>query len=256
MQANAKATVRITERDGSRRNRPPHRPLLALGLPAALLAVVLAAAGCASKKASPKKAAPAENAAGVVNTVGRESGGSRIAEAKKLPAGSPVTVRIAGTAETNLAAWPDACQLLSEDQVKAIVPGEYKLAVRGTFSPVRPFGLGKLTKHDRCEWQFGTNGSRITLDITGEEPPTLGLAVFNNAEKQAKAHKQPVYDPLADGTRCYFDGGGLSCVHADWRFTLYGNVAQADGTQDASSKAIQERWLVPAASLIGPLLRS
>ncbi len=120
-------------------------------------------------------------------------------------------------------------------------------------------GGGASPNPTDCKWQLGTGEvvSNITLSLFDQN--SLSIPSFEDAVERAKAEGSPVYEGMPGGTRCVWEISSLNCIHGNWRFNVSGEVRNPDGTSpgkryDADSPELQQKWLVPIASLVGPLL--
>ena len=217
--------------------RPALRPRAAL-----LVLAVVGLAGCSgpaipgNAAAAPGSATPTRTASGVTE-LGPQSGDARLAAAQKLPGGTPVTIELDGEGETDRSKWPDACTLVTKDQIKAIVPGDYELVAEGAGPGASSRdGSGTSSKPTECSWKLGageSNVSKITVSLFDQN--SLMPGIFTDKVARAKADGGPQYEGLPDGTRCVWDLGNLDCLHGKWRFFVSGVVWNPDSPTDRTT---------------------
>jgi hypothetical protein len=160
--------------------------------------------------------------------------------------------------------WPDACNLTTEAQLKALDPAITGVAGTPVGQKATMLGgSGGVTPNNAdCKWTLATTydaaygaGSVSYVDISFWEidsgaPQTYRQAL---ADAQSNAKQYPAqfgsYQNLPGGTSCFYNGNELQCLKGDVDFDVMGSKFSGAGMTD-SVTWIQE-ILLPLAEKLG-----
>lgn len=242
--------------------RPPH--LVAAGLAVAAL-LALAAGGCGrAKKAAdttttsttlPTATAPASG----TGTSGSASSGGEASldEAPKvdpvlrpLPApDAPLHVSVGSSGLADPATWPDACALLSDAQLRVLVPAAASVTTAGQFG--RLFD-GRPTPHPTtCTYRLAWTSPRdaapgtVTVELRNVATAHTLDAVYRDRRSAASdlARDHPGlfadYGTKLAGASCFYDGRVLECLAGNYSFWV-GGADPRSGAPGAGQRA--EEW--------------
>jgi hypothetical protein len=233
---------------------------------AAAIVLMLAAGGCASSKKPaststtsttsttlPTATAPASDTEGSAITTGQAT---LLAHQPKvapvlepLPApGSPFTAPLGSDGLADPAVWPDACTILSDAQLLAIVPAAASVTAAG-----RPGLLGaeRSTPHPAtCTYSLAWRDGHavpgtVTVELRSVASGDILAAVHGDrraaASAAAKGHPGLFadYGTKLGGADCFYDGAVLECV--DGTFTFWVGGVDPRGAPPAA-EAREDQW--------------
>jgi len=151
-----------------------------------------------------------------------------------IPAGARYPVGAVGNAgETSSSTWPDACTMLSNADIKALLPKSGAVTRKGQHGAF--LGGGETAKFATCDYGIGEPGdseaqpSSVHLDLRAVGDPRAVLADWKSAyASQLKgAAKYP--DQFLDwskgqlgGAMCFYDGNEIQCVKGHFDFWVRG----------------------------------
>lgn len=241
--------------------RPPR--LVAAGLAVATL-LALAAGGCAGarKAAETTTSTTLPTATGPASGTGSSDSASSgndtpLDEAPKVdpvlrplpPSGPPLHVPVGTSGLAEPASWPDACTLLSDAQLRELVPAAASVSTAG--QPGRLFEAPATPHPTACTYRLAWTSPRdaapgtVTVELRNVATADTLDAVYRNrrtaASNLARSHPGLFadYDTKLAGASCFYDGRVLECLAGDFSFWV-GGADPRPGAPGAAQR--EEQW--------------
>lgn len=163
--------------------------------------------------------------------------------------------------------WPDVCSFLTGSELHRLDPTQIvSLLGRPKGSKAQLIGgNGGNTKNNTdCHYNVKTTftgypGQDSYVDVSLQEADSLAPSVFREDRRtQARLSKKypqqyAYWSSLPGGTKCYYDGTELQCLHGDVYYFVSGYMVDASSST-ASQKTWVEKALFPVAVKIGAAL--
>ena len=144
----------------------------------------------------------------------------------------PVEIRADGTESPKL--WPDACKMLSDKEIKKIVPKVKKISRVGQHAEF--LSGGETPKYSSCDYKlprpsdpYGPDQpSTVTVDLQGVAAPRLIEQRYMQAKAQQKKTAKKYPDQYKDygkslgGADCFWDGNEIQCIKGHFSFWILG----------------------------------
>jgi hypothetical protein len=155
--------------------------------------------------------------------------------------------------------WPDACEMLTEAELKQLVPGATRIerdGQRGEFM----FSGDKTPNNVTCTYEMSKPG-QASYDSTEIEISLRGVAgedqvkesyedSLASARKTGKKYPDQ-FDDYGDrfGAECFYNSSSLQCRDGKWDFWLYGR-APIEGDYNDSQRKFREGTLGEVARIL------
>jgi hypothetical protein len=181
--------------------------------------------------------------------------------------GAKFDVPLASDGDTDPADWPDACKMLTDAEVRSILPGVKKITKDGAKGEFL-FGGGKTPHNVTCDYEvplasdpYPDLPSKITVDLRGVgDADAVKERYERNLESNSKsAAKFP--DQFADyGSRfgsdaCFYDGSSLECRTGTFDFWVSGRTSSESGDYQAAQKKWREETLGQVVGVLSQKMR-
>jgi hypothetical protein len=181
--------------------------------------------------------------------------------------GAKFDVPVASDGDTDPADWPDACKMLTDEEIRSILPGVKKITKDGAKGEFL-FGGGKTPHNVTCDYEvplasdpYPDLPSKITVDLRGVgDPDAVKDRYERNLESNSKsAAKYP--DQFADyGSRfgsdaCFYDGSSLECRTGKFEFWVGGRTPTDSGDDQAAQKKWREETLGQVVGVLSQKMR-
>jgi len=165
---------------------------------------------------------------------GGDSSPPKIRFGSAKPSGGKLGLHPGGNSQLPLAQWPDACRLLSDSELRAIVPQAkhvkrkpVKVTILNTdpLSEAPPGTTGDVPRGG-CEFEFalpdsggeGTGNSNVSITVSALADPALVAKRYGEDKRKDRSEKG--FTDLGDSwgvDGCYLVGDGLSAQSAECR---------------------------------------
>ena len=162
-------------------------------------------------------------------------GGTTVSSTRQAVGGAgkfPVRIGADGTEDPKL--WPDACKMLTDREIKEIVPKVTKVSRVGQHAEF--LSGGETPNYSSCDYKlprpsdpYGPDQpSAITVDLQGVAAPRLIERRYMQAKAQQKETAKKYPDQYKDygkslgGADCFWDGNEIQCVKGHFSFWVLG----------------------------------
>lgn len=173
--------------------------------------------------------------------------GARLGILGRIPAGKPYPVGpIGAQGVADSGTWPDACRLLSDRDIKTLLPRTGKPTRKGRHGA---FLGGGETKHfASCEYGMPQPGDStstptyVQINLNSVADPAAVNTEWTQGYVQQQATSSKYPEQFMDyssgrlgGARCYYDGNAMRCAKGHFSFTIFGDdTNQNVGTGNAA----------------------
>jgi hypothetical protein len=146
-------------------------------------------------------------------------------------------VPVAGNGGSKPAAWPDACKMLSLDELKALLPGTTAFRREGGHF----LGGGNTLHNALCDYSLPAPTTRRAPRATAvDDPGRAARRRRPRAVKQQWAQEQATQAKIAKKfpdqyalyrgpAQCSWDGNELQCIADKWAFWVRGRFVDKTG---------------------------
>ncbi len=159
----------------------------------------------------------------------------------------PVQIGANGTENPKL--WPDACKMLSDKEIRKIVPKVKKISHVGQHAEF--LSGGETPNYSSCDYKlprpsdpYGPDQpSTITVDLQGVADSRLIEQQYAQAKAQQKKTSKKYPDQYKDygkslgGADCFWDGNEIQCIKGHFSFWVLGQQVT-----DGNSLKADEQW--------------
>lgn len=158
----------------------------------------------------------------------------------------PVQIGANGNEDPKL--WPDACKMLSDKEIKKIVPKVEKISRVGQH--VEFLSGGETPNYSSCDYKlprpsdpYGPDQpSTVTVDLQGVAAPKLIEERYMQAKAQQKETAKKYPDQYKDygkslgGADCFWDGNEIQCIKGHFSFWVLGQQVTNGNSLDADKQ--------------------
>lgn len=172
--------------------------------------------------------------------------GSDLGLLGKVPNGKAYAVgKVGSRGVVDSGSWPDACALLSDGDIKTLLPKTGRISRQGQHGS---FLGGGETKHfSTCKYKVPQPGdsdvvpSYFDIDLNAVGDPGAVTSQFKQTYDQAKQSGAKYPDQFYDysggelgGATCFYDGNAIQCAKGHFDFTVLGGSGRNSGAGNAA----------------------
>lgn len=171
--------------------------------------------------------------------------GQALGSGKKFP------VRIGANGLESPKLWPDACKMLTDKEIRAVVPNVTRISRVGQHAGF--LSGGETPHYSNCDYKISRPGdpypnmpSTITVDLQGVAAPQVIRQQYEpEKSQQAKiAKKYPDqykdYGTSLGGANCFWDGNEIQCIKGHFNFWVLGQQVTSGNSLKANKQWREE----------------